>query len=61
MLCRKHDLKCMAACGECSCESCGNSADIIEEKYDEDKFEMHLLDFFLLTFNCRYLPVQSLL
>ena len=46
MLCRKHDLKCMAACGKCRGESCGNSVDMIEEKYDEDKFEMHLLGLF---------------
>ena len=36
--CRKHGLKCMAACGECR-EPLRNSVDIIQEDYEEDMFE----------------------
>ena len=43
--CRKHGLKCMAACCECR-ESLKNSVDIIQEDYDEDMFEKNLFDLF---------------
>ena len=43
--CRKHGLKCMAACGECR-EPLRNFVDIIQEDYDEDMFEKNLFDLF---------------
>ena len=44
--CRKHDLKCMVAFGNCRSESCGNSVDINEEDYDKDMFDINLFDLF---------------
>ena len=43
--CRKHGLKCMAACGGCR-EPLRNSVDIIQEDYVEDMFEKNLFDLF---------------
>ena len=43
--CRKHGLKCMAACSE-SREPLRNSVDIIQENYEEDMFEKNLFDLF---------------
>ena len=43
---RKHGFRCVAACGECRDESCGNHVDKTEEDYDADIFEKNLFALF---------------